>query len=84
MCFHTANAWEEGPNTIRLFLCAFKNFRRACLCCVGVRMGPPSRPPCLPSRPAPRPRPCPSPSALSLQLLLPACPVPLPTAAWTP
>ncbi len=27
MCFHTANAWEEGPNTIRLFLCAFREFR---------------------------------------------------------
>lgn len=27
MCFHTANAWEEGPSTIRLFLCAFKEFR---------------------------------------------------------
>lgn len=27
MCFHTANAWEEGPNTIRLFLCTFREFR---------------------------------------------------------
>lgn len=26
MCFHTACAWEDGPSTIRLYLCAFATF----------------------------------------------------------
>ena len=32
MCFHTANAWEEGGK-IRLFLCTFNSFRCGVRCC---------------------------------------------------